>query len=159
MRKTKELSGVPAGVQTNDLPNNTLKIYHYHFLLLRPLMISEIWLRSIQFKIDRNPPTDQLASHQYLNKHTEFKTILVLVWLVMDEVVRVQFRHSRTLRFWPYNNHSAIYLHASTIRGLYIRPFDTARPRNWIHINRTIKLNTASIDWHSHRQPMNRVSQ
>ena len=72
--------------------------------------------------------------------------ILVLVWLVMGEVVRVQFLHSRTLRFWPYDNHSAIYLHSYTIRGLYIGPLDTARPRNWIHLNRTIKLNTASTD-------------
>jgi len=40
--KKKELPGVPAGVQTGDLPNNTSKIYHYHFLLLTPLMISEI---------------------------------------------------------------------------------------------------------------------
>ena len=79
-------------------------------------------------------------------EENKFKPSLVLVWLLMDEVVRVQFLHSRTLRFWLYNNHSAIYLHSSTIRSLYIRLFDTTRPRNWIHINRTIKLNTASID-------------
>lgn len=146
MRETKELSGVPARVQTGNPPNNTSKIYHYHFLLLTPLMISEIWLRSVQFKIDHDPPTDQMASHRYLTRHAGFKPRLVLVWLVMDEVVRVQFLHSRTLRFWPYSNHSAIYLHSSTIRGLYISPLDTARPRNWIYINRAIKLNTASTD-------------
>jgi hypothetical protein len=159
MRKTKELSGVPAGVHNSDLPSNTSKIYHYHFLLLTSLTLSEIWLRSVQSKIDRNPPIDQVVSHRYLNTHAGFKPSLVLVWLVTDEVVRVQFLHFRTLRFWTYNNHSAIYLHSSTIRGLYIRPLDTASPRNWIHVNRTIKLNTASTDWHSHRQPMNRVSQ
>jgi hypothetical protein len=42
MSKTKELSGVPPGVQTDDLPSNTSKIYHYHFLLLTPLIISDI---------------------------------------------------------------------------------------------------------------------
>jgi hypothetical protein len=42
MRKAKELSGVPAGVQTGDIHNNTSKIYRYHYLLLALLMISEI---------------------------------------------------------------------------------------------------------------------
>jgi hypothetical protein len=39
-----------------------------------------------------------------------------------------------------------IYLCSSTTRGCYVRSFDTARPRSWIHINRRIKLNATSID-------------